>query len=106
MSTLIIGDLNLLIESVSQLLRATIIKNRKKTHSLFHIINGISRFVNIVPREKKNEMSLLFSPFVSLPSYYGGRVAVGRASTNILATHICKSCMHTNICKGYESFWY
>lgn len=32
-------------------------------------------------------MSLLFSPFVSLPSYYGGRVAVGRASTNILATH-------------------
>lgn len=46
-------------------------------------------------------MSLLFSPFVSLPSYYGGRVAVGRASTNILATHICKSCMHTNICNGY-----
>lgn len=51
-------------------------------------------------------MSLLFSPFVSLPSYYGGRVAVGRASTKILATDICKSCMLTNICKGYESFWY
>lgn len=105
MSTLIIGDLNLLIESVSQLLRATIIKNRK-THSLFHIINGISRFVNIVPGGKKKEMRLLFSPFVSLPSYYGGRVAVGRASTKILATDICKSCMLTNICKGYESFWY
>lgn len=48
-------------------------------------------------------MSLLFSPFVSLPSYYGGRVAVGRASTNILATHIC--IVLTNICKGYESYF-
>lgn len=34
-------------------------------------------------------MSLLFSPFVSLHSYYVVRVAVGRASTNILATYIC-----------------
>lgn len=70
MSTLIIGDLNLLIVSVSQLLRATIIKKKKKkerkTHSLFHIINGILRFVNIVPGEKKNEMSLLFFPFCFL----------------------------------------
>lgn len=71
MSTLIIGDLNLLIVSVSQLLRATIIKKEKKkkerkTHSLFHIINGILRFVNIVPGEKKNEMSLLFFPFCFL----------------------------------------
>lgn len=36
-------------------------------------------------------MSLLFSPFVSLPSYYGGRVAVGRASTKILATHMYRA---------------